>query len=611
MLEDAETQRLDEEIIGQGRWRRLKEVLHAALPMEEGNRQAFLNEACANDEELRQEATSLLAADGAASTFLQSSASILVMEVLADEETWREEMSQSPTVIDTLPSGTMLDDRYKITRLLTVGGMSEVYEAEDTNLSRRVVVKILKKESLKNSWIVRKFEQGGKALTKIEDSGVEQILDLGSLPNGGQYLVVEYVKGAPLREMVKDYVENRRQVPFRDVAEIMKLAARGVAAIHRAKYVHRDLKPENIMVHKEEDTGEFKVKIIDFGIVLELGKTTDTTQSPGTLLYMAPEQLIRKESITPASDVYALAEIAYEMLTGRHPFNPEDYADLLELKGKEVEIKPRALRHSLPPEAERVLLKALSVDASKRQQSALEFGDELSIALTLDSPSRPSRFNKLWVTVASVMLAAALSIGLWYQFVNREAPRNDPPPSPAQGEEQALTYWLTIVRQRDGKTIRATGHETFDTGDEFRFHVSPGQAGALYIFNEGTSQAWHVLFPTPENEKGDARLSAFQNIETKGYEFTNRSGKETGTEKIWVVWATRPIQQLEDIVRQSFGANLTVSEPSQQATLRRFMAEHSTPPPVVSLDKDQSQVTLKGRGEFIVYLLEMEHRDWK
>jgi hypothetical protein len=150
----------------------------------------------------------------------------------------------------------------------------------------------------------------------------------------------------------------------------------------------------------------------------------------------------------------------------------------------------------------------------------------------------------------------------------------------------------------------------FDTGDEFRFNIIPAQAGALYIFNEGTSGNWHILFPTPENNQGNARLAALERIETKGYVFTNRSGAEQGTERIWIVWTSQPIQSLDDIVRQSFNARLTVSDSSQKATLRQFMAEHGTPPEI-NIDKDQSQVTIKGRDEISTHLLELEHKDWK
>jgi serine/threonine protein kinase len=532
------------------------------------------------------------------------------MEVLADEGIRRGEMSREPTEVDALPAGTLLNNRYEILKLLAVGGMSEVYEANDTTLSRHVVIKILKKESLKNSWVVKKFIQGGRALTKIAHNCVEQILDLGNLPSGEQYLVVEYVKGVPLREMIEGYAKNRRQLPFVEVAEIMKLAGRGANAIHEAGFVHRDLKPENIMVHREVGTGELKVKVIDLGIVLELGATTDSAQSPGTLLYMAPEQLSRKE-IMPASDVYALGEIAYEMLTGRHPFNPEDIAHLLELKRSEVKIKPLALRPGLPTEAEGVILKALSINASRRQQSAQEFGDELARALT-PRPTTTLRFNRWWVVVAVAVLAVILGVSLWHQLSKRDTVgTTSPTPTPTQGEERTLVYGLTIVRQRDGKTIQATGRETFDTGDVFRFDVTPTSDGALYLLNEGTSQNWHVLFPTSENNKGVSQLPAFQRIETKGAKFTNRSGKEKGTEKIWMVWASRPIQPLEEIVRQSFGTDLTVSDPSQQDTLRRFMAEHSAATPAVITNQDRPQVTLKGRGELLVHLINLEHSDWK
>lgn len=333
----------------------------------------------------------------------------------------------------------------------------------------------------------------------------------------------------------------------------------------------------------------------------------------GTPLYMSPEQL-RREEPTPASDIYALGVIAYEMLMGHHPFDgTERQEELLECQKKGVRVAPSARRRGLSEEADRVILKALSYDAGKRYRTAREFGEKLAWALLKTRRPRPWL---IWLIVAA-LLVASLVLALW---VRRGAAKPDgpvgvgsptPQPSPPLVDGSTLTYSLTIVRQKDGKTITATGRETFDTGDLFKINLIPAQAGALYIFNQGTSGNWHVLFPTRDNNQLDAGVTSGRLIETKENVFTNRSGAEKGTEKIWIVWARDTVKPLDDIVKQSAETDLTVSDPSRTGFLSQFMTEHGMPPAEVSLDKGQSKTTLKGRDETFTYLLELEHRDWK
>jgi len=603
------------------RWQRLKEIFHAALPMSEGERHAFLNEACANDESLRSEAASLLAAGNAAGDFLQNSASALAMEVLVKEETRRDEMGSEPDLVATLRPGMILDGRYEIERELGSGNIGIVYLARDQRTKKQVAVKLLLEESLRSEVAVRMFKQEAEALARIgEHPGIVGISDVGSLQGGQPYFVMQYVKGITLREALD---AQSKGLYLERVADILEQTAEALDTAHHHGIFHRDLKPENIMLQQLRE-GRENVMIIDFGVAKvrdsEVAKSTLDPLFVGTPLYMSPEQLHR-EKPTAASDIYALGVIVYEALTGRHPFSKAETPEqLLELQKDGVQVKPSEWRRGLPKQADQVILKALSYDANKRYQSARKFSDELRWTLLKAKPKAGLRFLKIR-TVAAALLIVALGVGLWMWRISVKsgdsAASGSMPPTPqlgttaVPGPERALTYWLTIVRQRDGKTIKATGHETFDTGDKFIFNIIPAQAGALYIFNQGTSQNWHVLFPTRENNQLDARIMPGQKIETKGYEFTNRSGAEKGTEKIWIVWASGPIESLNEVVKQSDKAKLTVSDPSQKDVLSQFMAEHGTPSPEVSPNKDQSQTTLKGRGEVLIYLLELEHKDWK
>jgi serine/threonine protein kinase len=586
------------------RWKKLEDVYQVALPMNQSERSAYLNRCCAADEELQRDAETLLAFADPAGDFLEGNASTLVMEVFADEDIRRGEMR-------LLNVGEVLDGRYEILQEMRGGGMGSVYKAYDRRLGWMVVVKVIREHALKDRWMVDKFRQEKDALAKIDHPNVVRLVDAGELENGAPYLVMKYVEGSDLSQILA--AAEGGLEPAR-VAAIMQQAGHGVSALHEAGLVHRDIKPGNFVV-AEKDL-KFPVKVIDLGIVRVLGTNTRLDQIPGTPGYFAPEQL-SGEDVTTASDVYALGVTAYELLTGRPLF------DLQGMPLKEIPMRLPRLQQNLIglaphellpdfPNAAAVILKALSLDPADRQ-SAQEFGEELARALTLapistvidERISLIRRFvnwlflNK-WRLTAALAMFIVLGVMLW--GVSLLVKPNGTPPRP----ERSLTYGLTVVQERDGKTVSATGRGTFETGDEFRFNFTPAQAGALYVFNEGTSGNWHVLFPTPENHHGDPGLAALERIQTRENRFTVPRGMKQGTESIWIVWASQPVQALDEIVNQSVKNDLTVSNPLQHDALRQFMAAQ-----VVALEddtsKDQSQITLKGRDETLVYLLKLEH----
>jgi serine/threonine protein kinase len=296
-----------------------------------------------------------------------------------------ESSSPSPPDVAKLNLvGKILGGRYLLEKELSRGGMATVYLARDKPElhSRRVVVKVLLEEALKNEWVVQKFHQEIESLTRIDDPGVIGIFDAGKLDDGTPYLVMQYVEGTTLRERIKP-----EGMDLEEVANIIRQVGCSVTAAHEAGILHRDLKPENIMV-RQSATGEQQVKIIDFGIAKVknsvVGASTVTGITAGTISYMSPEQL-SVEPLTPASDIYVLGMIAYEMLTGQKPFNPDSMFQLLEMQRAGVSIKPAVLRPVVPEQAEAVVLKALAFEPEDRYQRAQEFGDQLAVALTTEN----------------------------------------------------------------------------------------------------------------------------------------------------------------------------------------------------------------------------------
>lgn len=275
--------------------------------------------------------------------------------------------------------GSMLSGRYLVKRKLGHGGFGVVYLASDEKmLSRPVVVKALLDGEVKNEWTVRKFKQEIEALARIDHPSIVGIFDVGELPDGQPFIVMQYVDGFSLRMIICP-----EGVDFWRAANIIRQMGRALTAAHDRGILHRDLKPENVMIQTLGD-GEEQVKIIDFGIARVknsvISQSTARDRAVGTIAYMSPEQLSAGH-LSQASDVYCFGVIAYELLTGRRPANPESAYQLLEMQRSGVRIKPVDLRPGLPPPAELIILKALSFDAKDRYPRARDFGDLLSSAL--------------------------------------------------------------------------------------------------------------------------------------------------------------------------------------------------------------------------------------
>ena len=217
----------------------------------------------------------------------------------------------------------LLGDRYRLTCRLGEGGMARVYEALDTSLERIVAAKVIREDLFRSQEAVQRFEREARTVAAFTHPNVVTIHDFGS-SDGARgtraFLIMERLRGATLRSSIR-----QGPMPPQQVVEILAGVCAGLGAAHRRQLVHRDLKPENIFL-LERDQGEV-TKILDFGIAKALpgnatGHRTANTGAGvvlGTLSYMAPEQL-RGEDVQLAWDLWAVAVVTYEMLTGHHPF---------------------------------------------------------------------------------------------------------------------------------------------------------------------------------------------------------------------------------------------------------------------------------------------------
>jgi serine/threonine protein kinase len=275
--------------------------------------------------------------------------------------------------------GSMLGGRYLVEEEIGAGGISAVYLARDFQvLGRKVVVKVLLEEFERDNYVVQKFRQEAEALSRVDHPHVVTIHDRGEMEGGRPYLVLQYIKGQSVRDIVvPGGIELER------AATIIRWVAHALTAAHEAGVLHRDLKPDNVMLQPFGD--EERVVVIDFGIAQVkdsvIGHKTSLSTAPGTVAYMSPEQLDGKE-LSHASDTFALGVIAYELFTGEKPFKPHTAYQLLDEHRKGVAVPPRELRSALPRAAQEAILRALSFDPFDRQSRTRDFGNEVYRAVT-------------------------------------------------------------------------------------------------------------------------------------------------------------------------------------------------------------------------------------
>jgi tRNA A-37 threonylcarbamoyl transferase component Bud32 len=272
----------------------------------------------------------------------------------------------------------LLAGRYRVERRRGRGGMGTVYEAMDTALERRVAVKVIHDKLVGSAEAAERFRREARAAASFAHPNVVTVYDFGSVAETRAFLVMELLEGTTLREELRG---QKRSAPSRLVG-IMRGVCAAVGAAHRRRLIHRDLKPENIFLSRGE-TGEI-TKVLDFGLAKYLptaSQTTADTQSgvaAGTLAYMAPEQL-RGQPVDPASDLWALGVITYEMLTGAHPFAGSTGTDYSAVLTGHFTPLDTYLQGS-PTRWQHFFGRALHADPTQRPNSAQVFFSELERA---------------------------------------------------------------------------------------------------------------------------------------------------------------------------------------------------------------------------------------
>ncbi|MDT7808133.1 MAG: hypothetical protein QOJ70_1946, partial [Acidobacteriota bacterium] len=344
------------------RQKHIKRIYEHALGLTPAQRSAYLEEACAGDEELRREVESLIA-------------SVAHDDASASGQARRRRESVPPEIV---PGRTTLG-AYRILEKIGAGGMGTVYLAKDARLGRRVALKLLPAHFARDEELVRRFEQEARAASALNHPNILTVHEIGE-DAGRLFIVTEFVEGRTLRELMSEGAFSPT-----DALDVCAQVAGALQKAHAGGIVHRDVKPENLMLDEEGH-----VKVLDFGIAKQLASAPSVdTEAPtsarvntasgvvlGTTTYMSPEQ-VRGLELDGRTDVWSLGCVLYEMLAGRAPFEAKNFGDLVV-----------AILHGVPPplstlsaesseEIESLLGRALAKDREQRFQSAKEFQSEL------------------------------------------------------------------------------------------------------------------------------------------------------------------------------------------------------------------------------------------
>ncbi len=281
----------------------------------------------------------------------------------------------------SLSPGDIIDGKYRIVRLLGEGGMGVVFEGENTRIHRRVAIKVLHAAVAATTDAVQRFEREAQAAGRIGSEHIVGVLDLGELPTGERYMVMEYLEGESLTDRV-------RRAGTLDPTEIVPLARQlldGLAAAHGAGIIHRDLKPDNIYLLTEHAGRKDFVKILDFGISKFNALSGDggfsmtrTGSVMGTPYYMSPEQAKGDKAMDHRSDLYSVGVILYECASGTVPFNAETFNELL-FKIVLETATPLAERvPGLDPDFSALVARSMSRDVNERFADARAFSEALA-----------------------------------------------------------------------------------------------------------------------------------------------------------------------------------------------------------------------------------------
>jgi serine/threonine-protein kinase len=278
-----------------------------------------------------------------------------------------------------LEPGHVIDGKYRIVRLLGAGGMGAVYEGENARIRRKVAIKMLHGNVSSQAEAVQRFEREAQAAGRIGSEHICEVLDLGVLPDGTRYMVMEYLDGENMSGRI---TKLGRLTPLQAVPLLTQILD-GLTAAHAAGIIHRDLKPDNIWITPQKGGMKDFVKILDFGVSKfsqiggdEMG-VTRAGAVVGTPYYMSPEQARGMSQVDARTDIYAIGVLLYQATTGQVPYQAETFNELLFKIVLEQPPPPQTYAPDLDPDFSTIIQRAMAREPQQRYQSCAEFKDAL------------------------------------------------------------------------------------------------------------------------------------------------------------------------------------------------------------------------------------------
>ncbi len=628
------------------RWNQVSEIFEAAVALPPEEMRAYVAARCSTDPSLRAEVEMLIAAHqkAAENEFIDSPAGELAAPLLVSDEQVESG--------DRLVNGQQIG-HYTVLRKIGAGGMGEVYLANDTKLDRIVALKILPSDVASNRRQMLRFEREARIVSALNQPNIVTIFEFGEAENL-HFIATEYIDGQTLRErMITGKIK---------LSEALEIGIQVVAALdaaHEAKIIHRDIKPENIMIRHRDHL----VKVLDFGLAKltehssTLGEAFDNEAATamllrtapgsvmGTFHYMSPEQA-QGQQLDHRTDIWSSGVVLYEMLANRPPFSGRTNSHTIV---SILENEPAQLSHitkrPLPPELERIVTKALAKKKEERYQSARDLLIDLkNLKRRLDVDAEIERSNPsgsrttdaeldletasnegpghsprstLWRSLRIALPLAIVAILVVYAS-NIWRSRLRTAPSSALSTttpriEKVLTYWITVQKYRDGKPYeeprRLAREILFERDYRVRLHVSGAQTGHLYILNEppNSKEPLSILFPTPTTNAGASFLAAGNAIQIPEQSWFSFD-RDQGTEKIWLVWSTAAVPELEAVRRFANTIDKgVITDLALNASARAFIYGNRGPQPSIERSSEQKETTLRTPGDVIVHSILLEH----
>ncbi|WP_415937650.1 serine/threonine-protein kinase [Streptomyces sp. 039-1] len=348
--------------------------------------------------------------------------------------------------------------RYRLDRRLGAGGFGVVWLAHDDDLDATVALKVLSDNWVDRLDVRERFLAEARLLRKADSNRVVQVYDIGELPDGRPYFVMEYADGGTLADRLAD-----GPLPVARALRLTALAARGAAALHEAGIVHRDIKPSNVLL-RTAPGGSDRVLLADLGLAKSLAQASGLTMAAGSAGYTPPEQAQPGSGIDARADVYSLGALGYHLVTGSVPGPP----------GK-VE-RPDRLRADVPADVRRALLRAMEPDRERRWPTAAEFAaelDRLADEVSAADTSRRARPRRRIALLALTGVVVAGAVGAGAVLLTR-----DPGPGTVRVEDRTGRVSAQVPASWGGQ-VRDSGWNPRTLG--LRDGTEPGLAVANHL----------------------------------------------------------------------------------------------------------------------------------